>query len=304
VSEARVNELRYVAVAVPNFASERDFLTTIWGLKEVEKDGDTAYFSAEASSQPYVYRLRKDSERRLDLISFGTETAQAVDEIAKRLANSDIQLISEPQELGGPGGGYGFRFFDPDGRTVEISSDVVERETRELARGESIPASLSHVVMHTSDVRKTVAFYEQHLGFRVSDWLGDAFCFLRCNAWHHSVAFLPGPPALNHVAFAMRDLNEVMRGIGRLTKSNVTLAWGPGRHTAGDNVFAYFVAPSGFILEYTAEVEVIDEATWVPHTYERAPEISDQWGTGVLIGDIEKMGRPVLDPGLFKAPPG
>ena len=172
MSDARVNELRYVAVAVPDFASERDFLTTTWGLKEIENDGDTAYFSSEASGQPYVYRLRKDTEKRLDLISFGTENAQVVDEIAERLADAEIQLLCGPQELAGPGGGYGFRFFDLDGRTVEISSDVVERETRELKRGESIPASLSHVVMHTSDVRKTVSFYEQHLGFRVSDWLG------------------------------------------------------------------------------------------------------------------------------------
>jgi catechol 2,3-dioxygenase-like lactoylglutathione lyase family enzyme len=303
MSEARVNKLRYVAVAVPDFASEHDFITATWGLKEVGKDGDVAYFAAESSSQPYVYRLRKADEKRLDLISLGVENRVAVDQLAKRLASAGVKLIGEPQKLDEPGGGYGFRFFDPDGRTVELSSDFSERETRELKHGESIPASLSHVVMHTSDVKKTVAFYEQQLGFRVSDWLGDFFCFIRCNEWHHSLAFLPGPPALNHTAFAMKDLNEMMRGVGRLMKSKATLSWGPGRHTAGDNVFAYFVVPSGNVLEYTAEVERVDEATWKPHVYAPSPEIMDQWGTGVLGGGPEKMGRPTLDPGLFKAPP-
>lgn len=303
VSEARVNKLRYVAVAVTDFPSEREFTKAAWGLKEVETDADTAYFSAESSSQPYIYRLRKADERRLDLISFGAEDRQAVDQLAKRVASSGAKLISEPTKLDAPGGGYGFRFFDPDGRTVEISADFAKREARELRRGESIPASLSHVVMHTGDVKKTVAFYEQQLGFRVSDWLGDAFCFLRCNEWHHSIAFLPGPTALNHIAFAMRDLDEMMRGTGRLLRSKVELCWGPGRHTAGDNTFAYFLAPSGHVLEYTAEVEQVDDATWKPTVYGRSPDVSDQWGTGVLAGDREKMGRPIQDPGLFKAPP-
>ncbi len=303
MSDARVNKLRYVAVAVTDLASERKFLTDIWGLREVAGDGDIVYFAAETSTEPFIYRLRQADEKRLDLISFGTESSADVDEIAARLRDSGVQLISEPHILDAPGGGYGFRFFDPDGRTVEISSDVSERESRTLDRGESIPGSLSHVVLHAGNVQSIVAFYEKQLGFRVSDWLGNAFCFLRCNEWHHSIAFLPGPPALNHVAFVMRDLNEVMRGVGRLVRSDVTLAWGPGRHTAGDNVFAYFLAPSGFVLEYTAEVEKVDEATWEPRVYERSPDISDQWGTGTLLGDLEKMGRPSVDPGLFVAPP-
>ena len=303
MAEARVNKLRYVAVAVPDFDAERNFISATWGLKEVESDGDIAYFAAESSSQPFIYRLRKANEKRLDLLSFGAENRQTVDQLAKQLASAGVKLISEPQKLDVPGGGYGFRFFDPEGRTVEISSDFARRETRELNRGESIPARLSHAVMHTGDVKKTVAFYEQHLGFRVSDWLGDFMCFMRCNDWHHSIAFIPGPPALNHVAFEMKDINEMMRGVGRLLKSKITLGWGPGRHTAGDNAFAYFVVPSGNVLEYTAEVERIDEATWKPHTYTPSPEIMDQWGTGSLGGGPEKMGRAVVDPGLFKAPP-
>ncbi len=271
MSEPRVNKLRYVGLAVPDFATERQFVSETWGLKEVEKDGDISYFSAESSSEPYVFRLRKADEKRMDLISLGVEDRQAVDALAKRLASAGTKLISEPQRLDAPGGGYGFRFFDPDGRTVEIASDVVKREGRELNRGESIPARLSHVVMHTGDIKKTVAFYEQQLGFRVSDWLGDFMCFIRCNEWHHSLAFLPGPPAINHVAFEMKDLNEMMRGVGRLLKSKSTLGWGPGRHTAGDNAFAYFVVPSGNVLEYTAEVERVDDATWKPTRLHAGP---------------------------------
>ena len=60
-----------------------------------------------------------------------------------------MQLVSEPGTLQTPGGGYGFRFFDNEGRTVEISSDVAVREHRTIEEGESIPVRLSHVVINS-----------------------------------------------------------------------------------------------------------------------------------------------------------
>lgn len=304
MSADHITHMRYVGVAVPDFATERGFVRGIWGLPEIAAGGETAYFAAEGSPDPYVFRVRAAEEKRLDVMAFGIGSPSAVDAMAERLARASVRLISEPHRLEGPGGGYGFRFFDLDGRTIEVSSGVTERTARALGRGESIPATLSHVVLHTPDIKKSVAFYEQHLGFRVSDWLGDFMCFLRCNSMHHCLAFLPGPPCLNHVAFDMRDVDEMMRGISRLVKEKVVLGWGPGRHTAGNNTFSYFLAPSGNVMEYTAELERVDEATWQPTVYKPAPEITDQWGTGSLHGGgPQKLGAPAPDPGLWKPPP-
>jgi catechol 2,3-dioxygenase-like lactoylglutathione lyase family enzyme len=182
VSDLDITHLRYVGVAVPDHAAERRFVPHVWGLPEVAADEDAAYFAAESSPNPYVLRVRRAPERRLDVISFAVRNEAVVEAKAERLAASGVRLISEPHRLQEPGGGYGFRFFDIDGRTVEISSGVEERHARALARGESIPATLSHVVLHTPDVKKSVAFYEQRLGLRVSDWLGEFMGFLRCNS--------------------------------------------------------------------------------------------------------------------------
>ncbi len=296
--------LRYVALAVPDFALERAFVGSTWGLQEAATDGDTAYFAAQGSAEAYVLRLRKAAERRLDVIAFAACDDAAVDAQAQRLEAGEVKLISSPHRLQGPGGGYGFRFFDMDGRTVEISSGVAEHSARQLHSGESIPATLSHVVLHTPDVPKAAAFYEEFLGFRVSDWLGNFMCFLRCNTVHHCLAFIPGPPSFNHAAFEMRGLDEMMRGVGRLLKENVLLGWGPGRHTAGNNAFAYFKTPGGNVLEYTAEVARIDEGTWKPTVYQPSAEVMDQWGTSTAFGGgPQKLGHPVVDPGLWVAPP-
>jgi len=304
VPDSDITHLRYVGVAVPDYAAERGFVASVWGLPEVATDGESTYFAAEGSTDAYVYRVRRAPERRLDVISFAVRNEAAVDAKAAQLGAAGVKLISEPHRLEGPGGGYGFRFFDLDGRTVELSSRVEARPARALKRGESIPATLSHVVLHTPDIKKSVAFYEQHLGLRVSDWLGGFMAFLRCNSVHHCLAFIPGPACLNHVAFEMRDLDELMRGVSRLVRQKVVLGWGPGRHTAGNNVFSYFLAPSGNVMEYTAEVQRIDETSWQPTVYQPSPEITDQWGTGSLNGGgPQRLGAPAPDPGLWKAPP-
>jgi catechol 2,3-dioxygenase-like lactoylglutathione lyase family enzyme len=210
-----------------------------------------------------------------------------------------------------PGGGYGFRFFDNEGRTIEISSDVETRSHRKIEAGESIPVRLSHVVVNSADPDATRTFYERHLGFRLSDTLthprmGDVMWFMRINEQHHSLAICRGPHvALHHASFEMRGIDEYMRGTGRLLRAGVEKVWGPGRHQAGDNTFSYFLDPHGNTVEYTTELEVIDEDTWHPHLYDFSnPEVSDQWGTANPIDELVAQ-KTFNDPdkGLFIAPP-
>jgi hypothetical protein len=122
--------------------------------------------------------------------------------------------------------------------------------------------------------------------------------FLRCNEWHHRIAFLPGPPCLNHVAYDMLGADDMLRGVSRLRQEGVEVKWGPGRHTAGDNTFSYFVTPNGFTVEYTAELERVDDVNWEPKVYEPGPRIMDQWGIGV--GGPQTMPHPEPDKGLFQ----
>jgi hypothetical protein len=88
---------------------------------------------------------------------------------------------------------------------------------------------------------------------------------------------------------------------GRLKKLDVEVKWGPGRHTAGDNTFSYFTTPNGFAVEYTAELEQVDDAVWEPKVYPPSPEIMDQWGIGV--GGPQTRPHPAPDPRLFQPAP-
>ena len=106
--------------------------------------------------------------------------------------------------------------------------------------------------------------------------MGEMMWFMRINSWHHSVAIARGPhPSLHHASFELRGIDEYMRGTGRLLRAGVEKIWGPGRHLAGNNTFSYFLDPHGNTVEYTTELEQLDEDTWHPHMYDfTQPEVS------------------------------
>ena len=306
-----ITHLRHVDLAVPDYQTQLDFYTNAWGLKAEHSDSGLTFLAAEGSPEQYVVRLRESADKRIDLISFGAKDAADVDTLAGRLAADGVQLVSEPGTLHTPGGGYGFRFFDNEGRTVEISAHVGVRRHRAIEAGESVPVRLSHVVINSPDPEGTQAFYEGHLGFALSDTLmhprmGNMMWFMRINPWHHSMAIARGPhPSLHHASFEMRGIDEYMRGTGRLLRAGVEKIWGPGRHLAGNNTFSYFLDPSGNTMEYTTELEILDEDTWHPHVYDFSnPEVSDQWGTANAMNEfVAQKSFNDPDKGLFVAPP-
>jgi len=298
---SRVTEIRFVGYGVTDFDAERDFYTGKWGLVEVAAEAPQVWLRAQGDDEPAVVRLRRSDANHVDVIAFAAQDGASVDALHAKVVAAQCRVIHAPRALDSPGGGYGLRFFSPDGLPFEISSDVARGPRREIERWEGIPVGISHIVLHSPRHADMVRFFTEVLGFRVSDWLGDFMCFLRCNEAHHRVAILPGPPCLNHVAYDMHGVDGMLRGISRLKQIDVPIRWGPGRHTAGDNAFSYFVTPGGFAVEYTAELENVDFERHEARVYAPEPRVMDQWGIG--IGGPQTMPHPAPDPRLFQPAP-
>ncbi|WJS99682.1 VOC family protein [Novosphingobium humi] len=296
---SRVTEIRYVGYGVTDLDAEAAYYTDVWGLEPVASDDGLRWFKAQGHDEHHVVRLRAAEENRVDVIALAADTRADVDALAAKVEASGAQIIHAPRDLTTPGGGYGFRFFSPDGLQMEISAEVARGQKREIARWEGIPVKISHIVLHSPNHKALVEWFCDVLGFKVSDWLGDFMCFLRCNNAHHRFAILPGPACLNHVAYDMEGVDGMMRGGHRLKQKGFDIRWGPGRHTAGDNTFSYFVTPGGFVTEYTAELEEVDFETREATVYAPAPMVMDQWGIGV--GGPQTMPHPHENAGLFVA---
>lgn len=285
-TNCRISGLRYVGLGVENYAETVAFYTTLWGLVPVAEADGVVYLASPRDPAAYILRVRAVAEKRLDLVGLAVHSKADVDALHEELIAGAVQIDRAPHELQSPGGGYGLRFFDCDGRLIEVSADVAPRAIDDGAKT-AAPLNLSHVVFNCTDIGPARDFYIKHLGLKISDFLEDKMVFLRCaNPKHHIFALATGPHvSLNHVAYDVGDIDTQMRCAGRLKRAERKLIWGPGRHFIGNNTFTYFSDPAGNVCEFTCELEEVDDASWQPRTVGMAPEFQDQWGTGGLVTD-------------------
>ncbi|WP_207841962.1 VOC family protein [Williamsia soli] len=293
-----LRSLRSVALSVPDPAASRDFYHEVWGLTTVDEDRDRFWLRATGTDH-HVLDLRRGDLNALGCISFALGTPRDVDDAARALDRIGVPLLRSPGQLDDAGGGYGLQLVDPEGRIVELSADTFAVSTQEPAGRRAVPRKIAHVVLNTTDIERTAAFYTQVLGMRISDWSERQMTFLRCNSDHHVIALNQAPwPSLNHIAYEMPTIDHFMRGIGSLRSHGISPQWGPGRHGPGDNTFSYFTDPAGLVCEYTSEVAQVDEDAWLCRTWRRTPELSDQWGTaGPPTTAVRSAMAGIPDPG-------
>ncbi|KRE35337.1 extradiol ring-cleavage dioxygenase [Janibacter sp. Soil728] len=271
--------LRSVTLRVPEVVTAKDFYTQVWGLGVSEEDGNRFWLRGTGQDH-HILRLEEAASNAMGGISFAVGTPGEVDEAARRLSAAGIPLLREPGRHDEAAGGYSLAFVDPEGRVVELASEVNAVVHQDRDGYPSAPRQLAHVVLNTVDIEVATQFYTQVLGMRISDWSERQMAFLRCTPKHHVIAFNQAPwTSINHVAYELTSIDHFMRGIGNLKVHGIEPQWGPGRHGPGNNTFSYFTDPAGLVCEYTSEVEEIDEDSWLCRTWRRTPELSDQWRT-------------------------
>jgi catechol 2,3-dioxygenase-like lactoylglutathione lyase family enzyme len=131
-----------------------------------------------------------------------------------------------------------------------------------LRRPHGLPfniGKIGHVVLNVRDLEVSTRFYTEVLGFRISDAYPEAMVpggmvFLRCNADHHGIALVGSLPhaaenvELNHLAFEVASLDEVVRARDHLRRHGVTIDF-EGRRRAGCQLAVEFRDPDNHRLE-------------------------------------------------------
>ena len=153
------------------------------------------------------------------------------------------------------------------------------------------PINIGHVVLFGADFAAMRAFYTETLGFAISDEYPGHGVFMRCRPVgdHHNVFVLnrPGKPGINHVAFTVTDIHEVIGGGIAMSKKGWKTEIGPGRHPISSAYFWYFENPLAPPLEYYADEDYCTEE-WQPGTFERKPELFAEWA---IVGGIDGTTR-------------
>ncbi|GAA1022820.1 2,3-dihydroxybiphenyl 1,2-dioxygenase [Acrocarpospora pleiomorpha] len=170
-------------------------------------------------------------------------------------------------------------FRDPGGTQVEVfygpildHSPVAAPFGARFVTGEQ---GMGHVVLPTTDMAGSLAFYTEVLGFlpRGAVRLGhrngldvhaQRVRFLGVNQRHHSLALVPAPhgeePGLVHLMVEVDDLDDVGRALERVTGLGFTLSSTLGRHTNDKMISFYVRAPGGWDIEFGTAGMLVDES--------------------------------------------
>lgn len=291
----RIAALRSVALNVPDLQQAEAFYTEVWGLRVVARTEQAIYFGATGGDHHVLALHASDGPLSIRNVTLRAHTREALEAVAASALEAGGSVLASPHVVAEPGGGVAVLVADTDGRIFRVvhGDQVAAPQAAEADR----PIRLAHAVLNAADIDKAQAFLEQVLDFSRSDRT-RIMAFMRCNDDHHSLALGDTDNnALNHIAFLMPGLDDVMRGGGRMRDHGYGIEWGPGRHGPGDNAFNYFIGPFGEVIEYTAEVEQIDDGyhSGMPDDWKWPPGRIDQWGIGIGPTDsLKQAQRAVL----------
>jgi catechol 2,3-dioxygenase-like lactoylglutathione lyase family enzyme len=251
----RVRKIAHAGYEMPDIEKQLEYYTEILGLSLVERDKDAAYLASTIDHHSVV--LRKGDQARCLRIGFQIGPDDDLGAFEKQVQGHGIKTErkTDPE----PTISDAVTFEDPKGTIMEVFKRGEFGGQRFQTKG-VVPHKLGHVAFHCTEVRKVTDFYCDVLGFRVSDWMGDFFSFLRCGPDHHTINLMEtGTNRHFHTAFELRDWGHLQTACDYLSLNGYKLLWGPGRHGIGHNLFAYHRAPNGLITELFAELDRMNE---------------------------------------------
>ena len=179
---------------------------------------------------------------------------------------------------------------------------------KRLERPHGLPfriGKLGHVVLNVRDVERSARFYTEVLGFQVSDvypeeMVPGGMVFLRCNSDHHGIALVGSMTAeapnieLNHIAFEVATLDEVIRARDHLRRHEVKIDFA-GRRRAGCQLAVEFRDPDNHRLEIYWGIDQIGSDGHVrPSTEWKGVQSLEQAIADPVLGQDTTVNDPTL----------
>jgi catechol-2,3-dioxygenase len=279
MSSPWIESLRSVDLNVPDLVKAESFYTEVWRLEVSHRTEQAIYLRGTGNDHHLLALYAGGPAPQIRQVTLRARSLDALRAVADAVTRAGGRIVSPIGPLTkSPAGGTGLTLCDPHGRVFEVVHG--DARTDDMGNWKDRPVRLTHVVLNSHAVDETQQFLSDALGFTLADRT-VAIAFMNCNSDHHTLAVgVTDNDALNHIAFLMPDGESVMRGGGRMKDAGHPIEWGPGRHGPGNNLFNYFIDPFGIVIEYTAEVEQVDESYRPrgPADWKWPPGRVDQWG--------------------------
>ena len=248
----KAKRIGHATFATPDLDRQIAYYESVVGLTVVAREPGRACLASRHGQLAIV--LEQASHQSCDRLAFEVSPGTDIADMTRHLASLGIASTSCTDPL--PGVSRLLTFSDAKGTTIELFSNWGFVEAQEP---QGVGAfKLGHVAFWTRDPQAMVAFYEKTMGFRLSDWIGDYFAFMRCGPDHHTVNFLRGDtPGMQHIAFELKDNAHLNAACEVLGAKRIKILWGPVRHGPGHNIATYHRNPDDQIVELFCDLDRI-----------------------------------------------
>ena len=244
--------LHHLEIQSSNPERLSNFYSNIMDMKIDKVSSDK--FLCDGPSRKIIITLGKD--KTLSHAGMVCRNENNLNGFKDFLNQKELKLKDYNSELYKPGS---FSIEDPD-KNVLCFGVLKDKSTASL---NGIHAPLQHLTFASEDVVSFQNFYENKLGFQVTDRViknnGElATCFTTSNHEHHTIAcFKSSKKGMDHHSYEAGDWNHIKGWCDHFASNNIKLMWGPGRHGPGNNLFVFIEDIDGNWIEISAELETV-----------------------------------------------
>jgi catechol 2,3-dioxygenase-like lactoylglutathione lyase family enzyme len=295
-----VSRIGHVGLRVTHLDRSVAFAEQVLGLREVERDGSTSYLTCNNRHHELV--LIEGDRAGCDHLAFEAFDAAELERLRETLERRRVAVLAdEPLEHGIADA---VRFIAPGGFVFEVFHGMAKDEVAHYPTAGVRPRKFEHITVKSSRKRELEGFLVDVLGLRISDRAEDAITWLRVSEEHHGVSVIDaGVDQLQHYAWQTDGWDAFRRVGDRLMAEGLTFLWGPGHHGIGDNYFCYFEDRDGVIVEYSGDIQRIeDEATYQPRVWPDEPLSVNRWGNPPPPVEFQEGGVPLVHPSNLATP--
>jgi|TARA_B100001964_G_C14143322_1_gene558505 catechol 2,3-dioxygenase-like lactoylglutathione lyase family enzyme len=297
-----VFDIAFVRLRSPDLDRQEKFLTD-FGLFTSERSAKALYMRG---TDPFHHiHVTELGEPIFVGLAFHVMNEEVLQAASKLSGASPIQDVDEP------GGGRRVVLQEPNGYQIELIHGMAQLEpievepntmnwrehrysrvgeVKSLKKGPSRVKRIGHVLLASPKQKETNQWFKETLGFIESDHFHGVnepeepiATFSRVNRGddyvdHHVLACTKGPQAgLNHIGFEVQDFDDLALGHDHLIdRDEYDHVWGIGRHSAGSQIFDYWMDPWERVHEHNTDIDLLN----VKNATNIMPisELRSQWG--------------------------
>ena len=291
-----VAHLGHIELLTPRPEASLDFFTSVVGLHETARCGNSVYLRAWGDYERHTLKLTGHSTSGVGHFGLRVRDEETLQRLVAHLAERNVAGTWVEDVGHGPA----YRVATPDGHAVElyweterfkatpeIATAFKNQPQRYVPRGIA-PRRLDHINLLARDVTPTRVFFHQGLGLRLTEQIilddsTEAGAWLSATNKSYDLAITRDKTGaagrLHHFTFMMDSREDVLRAADVLRDADVKIETGPHKHNIGQTFFLYCFEPGGNRFEIGAGGYLIFDPDWKPIVWTEAERAKGQaWG--------------------------